>query len=100
MLDCRNRTGRILMRLLKPAGLVLVSFLMGVVLTRYYDTHRSVPPVPAAKAQEQAATTPPMAQIDLQHEPLWAYGFEEPAKPGDTAPPQNPPNRNLRPNED
>ena len=32
--------------------------------------------------------------------PLWAYGFDTPAKPGEKAAPQAPPNRNLRPNED
>ncbi len=35
-----------------------------------------------------------------ENEPLWAYGFETVAKPGDKAQPQNPPNRNLRPNQD
>jgi cytochrome c553 len=95
-----EKTRRILMRLLKPAGLVLVSFLMGVAVTRYYDTHRAAPqPSATAKAPEQPATTQ-VVQIDFQNEPLWAYGFEEPAKPGDTAPAQNPPTRNLRPNED
>jgi cytochrome c553 len=86
------------MRLLKPAGLVLVSFLVGVAVTRYYDTHRGVP-VSTAKALDQAAALQ-VAQIDFAHEPLWAYGFEEPAKPGDKAAPQNPPTRKLRPNED
>jgi hypothetical protein len=84
------------MRLLKPAGLVVVSFLMGVAVTRYYDVHRAAPQLlSAVKAPEQPAT--PQLQIDFQNEPLWAYGFEEPAKPGDTALPQNPPTRNLRP---
>ena len=45
------------MRLLKPAGLVLVSFLMGVAVTRYYDTHRVAQPVASGKAPDQAATT-------------------------------------------
>jgi cytochrome c553 len=33
-------------------------------------------------------------------EPLWAYGFLTPPAPGDTAKPQSPPNRALRPAED
>lgn len=37
---------------------------------------------------------------DFAREPLWAYGFETAPKPGDTAQPQTPPNRDLRPNED
>jgi hypothetical protein len=35
-----------------------------------------------------------------EQEPLWAYGFATPPKPGDKAAPQAPPTRNLRPNED
>jgi cytochrome c553 len=38
--------------------------------------------------------------IDFSNQPLWAYGFEAPPAPGETAIPQTPPNRNLRPNED
>lgn len=38
--------------------------------------------------------------IDFSREPLWAYGYTEPPKPGETAAPQAPPTRNLRPNED
>ena len=40
------------------------------------------------------------ADIRFDHEPLWAYGFDTPPAPGDKALPQNPPNRNLRPNQD
>src|SRR5437016_5430955 len=87
------------MRFLKTAGLVLVSFILGAAATRYYDTHRGLPQGVPTKAPEQAAT-PQVAQIDFLNEPLWAYGFEEPAMPGDKAAPQIPPNRNLRPNED
>src|SRR5262245_19651439 len=75
---------------------MVVSFAMGVAVTRYYDdAHRPV----ATKPSE----APPVAkkkEVDLQHEPLWAYGFDKPAAPGETAKPQAPPNRNLRPNED
>jgi cytochrome c553 len=79
---------------LRTAVLIVASFAMGVAVTRYYDAHR-----PAAKPAE----APPVANVkplDLEHEPLWAYGFDKPAEPGETAKPQAPPNRNLRPNED
>jgi len=79
---------------LKTAVLVVTSFVIGVVATRYYDARRL-----AAKPDE----VPPVAnaqRVDLEHEPLWAYGFEKPASPDETAKPQAPPNRNLRPNED
>jgi cytochrome c553 len=35
-----------------------------------------------------------------EQEPLWAYAFAAPPKPGEKAAPQAPPTRNLRPNED
>jgi cytochrome c553 len=38
--------------------------------------------------------------IDFAHEPLWAYGFDTPPALGDTAVPQPPPTRALRPGED
>src|SRR5256885_14106899 len=90
------------MRLLKPGGLVLVSFLLGSAVTRYYDTrHLADGRVPQpAKVSAEVQKAAEAAPSDFQHEPLWAYGFETPPKPGDTAAPQNPPTRNLRPNED
>src|SRR5204863_6808466 len=78
--------------LLKTGAVAAVSFAMGVAAARYYDGHR-----PTAKPEAPAVA---VARVDLEHEPLWAYGFEEPATPGETAKPQTPPNRNLRPNED
>ncbi len=84
------------MRLAKVATLV-ASFLLGVAVTRYYDTHRGAPqPVQIANAPEALKTAP----IDFQNEPLWAYGFERPPLPGEKASPQNPPSRKLRPDED
>jgi cytochrome c553 len=38
--------------------------------------------------------------VDFAHEPLWAYGFDKPPAPVDTAIPQPPPTRALRPGED
>jgi cytochrome c553 len=45
---------------------------------------------PVAPAQEQR----------LESEPLWAYAFSTPPKPGDTAIPQNAPTTGVRPGED
>jgi cytochrome c553 len=81
--------------------LVIVSFALGVGVTRYYDTRR------LAIAQPSETTKPPtddktteVASINFAEQPLWAYGFDRPPMPGEKAQPQNPPNRNLRPNED
>jgi cytochrome c553 len=43
---------------------------------------------------------PPELAINFAEEPLWAYGFDKTPAPGEKARPQNPPNRDLRPNED
>src|SRR5206468_2581560 len=52
---------------------------------------------PAAEPDKAAANVAP---INFDQEPLWAYGFEAPPAPGEKARPQNPPNRNLRPDQD
>jgi cytochrome c553 len=78
----------------------LVGFALGAVVQRMYDTRRmpsqpyqaSRPGPTEIGAPELAATNP-----DLTGEPLWAYGFDTPAKPGEKAAPQVPPNRNPRP---
>jgi cytochrome c553 len=44
--------------------------------------------------------TPGTPPINFAEQPLWAYGFDRPPRPGEKAIPQTPPNRNLRPNED
>jgi cytochrome c553 len=80
--------------LLKTGVVAAVSFAMGVAAARYYDARR-----PTAKPSAPLPVVA-VARVDLEHEPLWAYGFEKPAAPGETAKPQAPPNRNLRPNED
>jgi cytochrome c553 len=83
-------------------------FALGAASQRVYDAYRS--PVP----QTAETATPPTivtSNTELQQgvakatpkfelEPLWAYGFETPPAPGEKAAPQNPPTRNLRPNED
>ena len=84
-------------------------FALGAAFQRYYDL-RSITTAP----QSQTAKAPPEpdnrivedktgvnpAAIRFEHEPLWAYGFDRPPAPGEKALPQNPPNRNLRPNQD
>ena len=54
----------------------------------------------AGNGHRAGFTSACVASIQFDREPLWAYGFETPAKPGDKASPQAPPSRNLRPNED
>jgi cytochrome c553 len=92
-------------------GLVVLAvacFALGIVSQRVYDAYK-----PAAKATVPVAATPPQpdthvadrtgvdaAAIRFDREPLWAYGFDAPPKPGDKAQPQAPPTRNLRPNQD
>ena len=83
---------------LKAAVLGVVCFALGAAVTRYYDVHRFATPQPAATAQSAAGVS--VVQVDLEHEPLWAYGFDKAAAPGEVARPQGAPTRALRPNED
>jgi len=87
----------------------MACFALGAAFQRYYDTRRLPTPQTqtAAKAPPESEnravedkTGVNAAAIRFDHEPLWAYGFETPPAPGDKALPQNPPNRNLRPNQD
>jgi cytochrome c553 len=92
------------------AGVALVGvicFVLGIVAQRVYESRRppARPPVqagarpePAPRAPESAGVS--IASINFEQEPLWAYGFLEPPKPGEKAQPQAPPTRNLRPNQD
>jgi cytochrome c553 len=65
---------------------------------------RVPPPAPSVVAVAEPRVAPAGGAaggaIDFASEPLWAYGYTEPPNPGDTAAPQTPPSRNLRPNED
>jgi cytochrome c553 len=76
----------------------IVFFVLGAVFQRYYDARRA-PAAPPAEMTTKIAE-PARPAIAYDREPLWAYGFETPAKADDTAPPQAAPTRNLRPNED
>jgi cytochrome c553 len=81
-----------------PGTIIFGAFCLaaGAAMMRYYDLRHSPAPKPAVKETQTPAAPP----VDLTREPLWAYGFEKPASPGDKAQPQAPPNRNLRANED
>ena len=76
----------------------VVGFGIGVAFQRWSDTRR--PEVPRPSETAAPPPTAPVPSIRFDTEPLLAYGFETPAKAGDTAVPQIPPSRNLRPNED
>lgn len=84
--------------------LALVCFALGAIVQRFYDTRRPAgqPSPQSAKGGTQLSSVPELAAVnpDLSDEPLWAYGFEQPAQPGEKAAPQAPPTRNLRPNQD
>jgi cytochrome c553 len=90
------------------AGLALVCFLLGAFLQRTLDRRRQPPPAlaPAAAPAPRAGTPAAdageaaMAVPDLTGEPLWAYGFDRAAQPGEHAAPQAPPSRSLRKNQD
>lgn len=92
---------------MKRLGTVIV-FVVGVLvghMATYYVMHRPEPKVaqapPATAAKPAEASEPPrIANVKFEQEPLWAYGFTEPAKPGDKAQPQAPPTNKPRPNQD
>src|SRR5262245_52192046 len=97
------------MRYVKPFVLGILSFALGAAVTRYYDTHRLAAPQAvqnATLATENGTRSAgdngeaDVSKIDFDNQPLWAYGFDKPPMPGEKARPQNPPNRNLRPEED
>ena len=85
-------------RYVNTAIIAVVFFALGVLFQRYYDSRRPAPTAPVSTSAETPSVKPPTIAFD--REPLWAYGFEGPAKSTDTAQPQAPPTRNLRPNED
>lgn len=76
----------------------VVCFVLGALFQRYYDSRSAPEPAGTTTGTqpESAATAP----IQFDREPLWAYGFDTVAEPGEMAAPQAPPSRNLRPNED
>jgi cytochrome c553 len=90
--------------------LALACFALGAVAQRIYDVRRPQGRQQAIQAvRPPPETNPPAGEdkggvdfeaIRFDHEPLWAYGFDQPPAPGEKALPQAPPSRNLRANED
>ncbi len=85
-------------RYLGTVVVAIVFFVLGAAFQRYYDAGRTTAPPPAETTATIVPPAPP--PIPYDRAPLWAYGFEAPAKADDKAPPQAAPTRNLRPNED
>jgi cytochrome c553 len=84
---------------------LLVGFVLGHAVTRYHYTHLPAPenaPAPrsAQPAKPAEAPEPARANVNFEREPLWAYGFVDPPRPGDKAQPQAPPTSKPRPNQD
>jgi cytochrome c553 len=85
---------------------VIVGVVLGHVATRYYDDRYRRPPQvaqapkPAEPTRSVEAPEVVRANINFEREPLWAYGFVDPPKPGDKAQPQAPPTSKPRPNQD
>jgi cytochrome c553 len=85
-------------RFVGTAFVAVVFFALGAAFQRFYDGRRGGRTPAETSAPAISEPKPPAIQFD--REPLWAYGFDTPAKAGDTAPPQAPPTRELRPNQD
>ncbi|HEX3702778.1 MAG TPA: c-type cytochrome [Vicinamibacterales bacterium] len=86
--------------------LALACFVLGAALQKLSDSRRTpntlaTQTIASEAAPGAAAERSPVgaAPADLTGEPLWAYGFDAPAKPGEKAKPQAAPNRQLRQNE-
>jgi len=84
--------------------LCVMSFAVGAGVQRLYDRRGVAPeaggaPTPGSPDPSEAVESSTPA-VDFSRQPLWAYGFLEPPKPGEKAAPQAPPTRDLRPNED
>ena len=82
------------------AALCVASFVAGILVQRAYDGRTAAGGGPTAAPESTEASVTSEAPVNFAGQPLWAYGFEEPPKPGEKASPQAPPSRNLRPNED
>ncbi len=107
------------MKRISTIVLALACFLLGALSQRIYDARRAttessvarrIAPraAPAATPRAAPVAIPPVpfAPVQSAGEPLWAFGFEQPPKPGEKATPQfttpyplgllAPPDRHLR----
>jgi cytochrome c553 len=95
------------MKRVSAIALAIAGFAFGAVAQRIYDAPRLASASPVAQRIAPPPPVPPVvtpppvpfASIQFDHEPLWAYGFDQPPKPGDKANPQAAPNRNLQANQ-
>ena len=89
-------------RYIRTIVLGIACFVLGAAVQRYYDTLRLITQPETAKpaVENETDSDRGIASIRFDQEPLWAYGFDRPPLPGEKAIPQNPPTRDLRPNED
>lgn len=83
-------------RLVVLVAVGALGFVLGKASERRSATTSSSQPTSASTTSRETARP----QATGADEPLWAYGFETPPKPGETAKAQAPPTRALRPNED
>ena len=91
--------------------LALGCFVLGAVSQKLYDASRrpgppttgvvASKPSPGVGTEDKSAGSAIVPEpLDLAGEPLWAYGFDRPAAPGERAKPQSPPSRKLRADQD
>lgn len=84
-------------RYISALALAVVLVTIGATIEKY--SQRA--PLTARSTLQNTSRVPQAEMgVDSAHEPLWAYGFDKPPAPGDTAVPQPPPTRALRPAED
>ena len=80
----------------------ITCFVLGAAVARYYDLRRlgRAPSTIVSQTGDSTAHPGGRPSIDFASEPPWAYGFDRPPLPGETAQPQPDPTRALRANED
>ena len=93
-------------RHLGTAAVGLVCFVLGVAAERVYElrsarsqSRAEATAAPAARPAEPAEPAANATPIAFDREPLWAYGYTAPPRPGDRAEPQSPPTHALRPDQ-
>ncbi len=92
------------MRRVSVISVAFACFFAGAGAQHFYDSRRQAMSIHVAassaalRPSAAAAVPPPVpyASIHFEQEPLWAYGFERPPRPGEKAAPQAPPSHALR----